>query len=199
MLVIGLTGGIGSGKTAVSERFEKLGVPVIDADILSRELVAPGQPALAEIEAAFGAEIILSSGELNRKALGEIVFSNPSQRTTLEAILHPRIQAAMRSRLAELDAPFAILVIPLLLEAHQETMVDRILLIDAPQRLQRRRIQARDGISPARIERILAAQSDRSKRLAVADDVIVNDRDLQHLDRSVAALYDRYTKLSAET
>ena len=199
MLVVGLTGGIGSGKTAVSDRFAKLGVPVIDADILSRELVTPGQPALAEITATFGPEVISENGELNRKSLGEIVFSDPARRKELEAILHSRIRAAMRSQLAKLRAPYVILVIPLLLETGQKEMVDRILLVDTPPDLQRRRIQARDGFSRERIEQIFSAQTSREDRLAAADDVIVNDRDLPFLDQSVSALHTRYMNLSSET
>ena len=199
MLVIGLTGGIGSGKTAVSDRFAKRGIPVVDADVLSRVLVAPGQPALMEIETTFGSRVISANGELNRKVLGEIVFSSSAQRRELEAILHPRIRAAMQSKLRGLQAPYALVVIPLLLETGQEQTVDRILLVDTPMDLQRERIRARDGFSHERIERILAAQTSRKDRLHAADDVIVNDQDLQHLDRCVASLHARYLKLSSET
>lgn len=199
MLVIGLTGGIGSGKTAVSDRFAKLGVPVIDADIMSRVLVAPGQPALTEIETTFGSHVIATDGELDRKALAKIVFSSSAQRRKLEAILHPRIRAAMQSKLRELQAPYAILVIPLLLETGQEQTVDRILLVDTPSDLQRDRIRARDGFSTERIDQILAAQTSRKDRLDAADDVIVNDQDLQHLYRCVAALHVKYLQISSET
>jgi dephospho-CoA kinase len=199
MLVVGLTGGIGSGKTAVSDRFARLGVPVIDADRLSRELVAKGQPALAEIAATFGSGVLSPGGGLDRAALGQRVFPDPAARRCLEQILHPRIRAAMQARIAALDAPYVILVIPLLLETGQTDLVDRVLVVDATPEQQRARIRQRDGFSEARIEQILAAQTDRASRLAAADDVIRNDGTPADLDPAVAALHAKYLAISARS
>ncbi len=199
MLIIGLTGGIGSGKTAVSDRFAALGVPVIDADRLSRELVAQGQPALAEIAAAFGPAVLTAAGELDRAALGRRVFADPAARRRLEAILHPRIRAAMQERIATLTAPYVVLVIPLLLETGQTDLVDRVLVVDASSQRQRERVRQRDRLPDERIEQMLAAQVDRATRLAAAHDVIDNESDLATLDSAVAALHANYLKLSARS
>lgn len=199
MLIIGLTGGIGSGKTAVSDRFAALGVPVIDADRLSRELVAQGQPALAEIAAAFGPAVLTAAGELDRAALGRRVFADPAARRRLEAILHPRIRAAMQERIATLTAPYVVLVIPLLLETGQTDLVDRVLVVDASPQRQRERVRQRDRLPDERIEQLLAAQVDRATRLAAAHDVIDNESDLATLDSAVAALHANYLKLSARS
>jgi dephospho-CoA kinase len=199
MLRVGLTGGIGSGKTAVSDRFARLGVPVIDADRLSRELVAKGQPALAEIAALFGPTVLTEAGELDRAALGQRVFADPAARHRLEQILHPRIRDAMQARVAALDAPYVILVIPLLLETGQTDLVDRVLVVDTSPERQRERIRQRDGFSDARIAQILAAQTDRAARLRAADDIIRNDAGLADLDRAVAALHANYLELSARS
>lgn len=199
MLRVGLTGGIGSGKTAVSDRFARLGVPVIDADQLSRELVAKGQPALAEIAALFGPTVLTEAGELDRAALGQRVFADPAARRQLEQILHPRIRDAMQARVAALDAPYVILVIPLLLETGQTDLVDRVLVVDTSPERQRARIRQRDGFSDARIAQILAAQTDRATRLRAADDIIRNDAGLADLDRAVAALHANYLELSARS
>lgn len=196
MLVIGLTGGIASGKSAASDEFEALGVPVIDADRLARELVEPGQPALAEIRRSFGPEVLTESGALDRVALRDRVFADPPARRRLEAILHPRIRTAMRGRLAELDAPYALLVIPLLVETGQQDLVDRILVIDAPEAQQRDRLAARDGSSTAEIDRILGAQTSRDRRLAAADDVIDNSGDRARLRRAVVELHHKYLALA---
>jgi len=192
MLVVGITGGIGSGKSAVSDRFAALGVPVIDADHSSRDVVARGSSGLAEVVAHFGQEVLTEDGELDRKALGQLIFSDVSARRKLEAILHPRIRAAMRDQLAKVDGPYAVLVIPLLIESKQQDLVDRILVVDTPEALQRRRVQARDGISASHIDRILAAQLARTERLKAADDVIVNDGDLVALDNAVARQHAKY-------
>ena len=195
-LKIGLTGGIGSGKTAVSDRFQALGADVIDTDILSRELVAPGQPALDEITAAFGADMLDADGRLDRAALRRLVFANPPMRAELEAILHPRIRAEMLRRVADSSAPYVVFVIPLLIEAGQQALVDRILLVDAPETLQRQRVAARDGIDDAHIDQVLAAQTDRQTRLQHADDVIRNDGSLANLEAQVDALHEKYRRLA---
>ena len=155
MLIIGLTGGIGSGKSTVAEYIAQLGVPVIDSDRISRELVVPGSPALGEIAAAFGPEMILEDGTLDRSRLRRQVFADPQQRRRLEAILHPRIYAEMRRRIQALDTPYCVLVIPLLLETGATAMVDRVLVVDAPESLQRQRVKRRGGMEDETLEAVL--------------------------------------------
>jgi len=196
-LVVGLTGGVGSGKSTVAEIFRELGVPVIDADQLARELTLPGQPALREITEAFGTEVLDAQGRLDRAALRRIVFADEGARRRLEAILHPRIRERMEEALAEVaEAPYAILVIPLLLETRQQDLVDRILVVDADPDLQVRRVMARDGVDEAQVRAIMAAQVDRETRLAAADDLILNEDDLDDLKGQVQALHQRYLKLA---
>lgn len=197
MLVVGLTGGIASGKSEAARHFARLGTAVIDADQIARELVEPGQPALAEIVTAFGENLLLSDGSLDRAALGDRVFADPAARRRLEALLHPRIRTEMQHRLAATQAPYAILVIPLLVETGMTDLVDRVLVIDAPESLQRARLHARDKHDAQRIEQILAAQTDRNTRLAAADDVIRNDQDLEQLHLAVEALHQQYLALAA--
>ncbi len=198
MLVIGLTGGIGSGKTAVSHRFARCGVPVIDTDLIARELVEPGQPALADIVAAFGPNCLDSDGRLHRAHLREWVFTDPVGRRRLEAILHPRIRAMARERIAALTAiPYCLVVIPLLAETGMTDLVDRVLVVDAPEAEQVRRVMARDRIDITQARAILAAQTQRDVRLALADDILENDGDLAELDRRIAALHRHYSTLAA--
>lgn len=192
MLKIGLTGGIGSGKTAASDHFARLGAAVIDTDLLSRELVEPGQPALQAITEAFGSDVLNSDGTLDRACLRDRVFAESSARQTLEEILHPRIRAAMLARAQRANAPYVVFVIPLLFETGQEQLVDRILLIDVPETIQRQRVAARDKLSDARITQILAAQSDRATRLRHADDIVVNDGDLAQLQDKIQQLHRKY-------
>ncbi len=199
MLVIALTGGIGSGKSSVSHRFEALGVPVIDADIIAREQVLPGSAALEEIKAHFGSQIIKQDGCLDREELRRLVFDSPAKRQQLEQILHPRILKEMQHRLNALNAPYAILVIPLLMETGQYELADRILVVDCPESLQISRVQQRDGLQEAQIKQILAAQVNRSSRLASADDVIDNSSSLQQLLESTDRLHRRYLQLAATT
>ena len=196
MLAVGLTGGIGSGKSRVSDAFARLGVPVIDTDIIARELVAPGQPALDEIRAAFGDAVFTAEGELDRRALRQRIFSQPDQRRKLEAILHPRIRAEVRRQIAALSAPWVLVVIPLLLESGQGNLVQRVLVVDAPVELQRARTTQRDQISEEEVDRILAAQLSREQRLAAADDVIVNDGSLADLQQQVEKHYHFYNRLA---
>lgn len=196
MLAVGLTGGIGSGKSRVSDAFARLGVPVIDTDIIARELVAPGQPALDEIRAAFGDTVFTAEGELDRRALRQRIFSQPDQRRKLEAILHPRIRAEVRRQTAALSAPWVLIVIPLLLESGQGDLVQRVLVVDAPVELQRARTTQRDQISEEEVDRILAAQLSREQRLAAADDVIVNDGSLADLQQQVEKHYHFYNRLA---
>ncbi|MBA1444124.1 MAG: dephospho-CoA kinase [Chromatiales bacterium] len=191
-LVVVLTGGIGSGKSTVSRHFEKLGVPVIDADLIAREQVAPGAPALDEIRERFGAAVITPMGGLDRDRMRGIVFEDSTKRLQLQQILHPRIRSEMQLRLEQLDTPYAVLVIPLLLESGQNSLADRILVVDTSEVHQRERVQQRDGLNKTQIEQIIAAQVDRQSRLAAADDVISNDGDLRALEKAVEQLHRRY-------
>jgi len=198
MLVIGLTGGIGSGKSTVAELFAKHGVPVIDTDVIARELVEPGEPALAEIAAAFGEGLVDSRGSLDRERLRNIVFGDSEQRQRLEAILHPRIYARVRDRVARLDAPYCIVVIPLLVETGGGALVDRVLVVDAPLDVRIRRTQSRDGLPEAQVRAIAATQADRERRLEASDDVIDNRNGADALDAQIEALHAKYLALAAE-
>lgn len=197
---VALTGGIASGKSAVSNRFGALGANVIDADIVARELVTPGSPALAEIAAVFGDDVLAADGSLDRRALRERVFENDAARARLNAILHPRIRAALRERAeATREGSYALLVIPLLAENRaQYAWADRVLVVDVPRAVQHARLVARDGITPALADAMLDAQATREQRLAIADDVIENDRSLGDLDERVALLHERYSALAAQ-
>ena len=196
MLVIGLTGGIGSGKSEVSRRFEALGVPVVDTDLVSRELVSAGSPALAEIAAGLGSEFITPGGELHRRRLREAIFRDEALKTRLEDILHPRIRDRVAAIVAGLTAPYAIVVIPLLLEGRYPIPVDRILVVDAPEELQVARIRARDDVDADAARRVVARQASREARRAVADDLILNDADIQALDARVRELHRTYLALA---
>lgn len=196
MLKIGLTGGIGSGKSTVAALFAARGVPIVDADAIAREIVQPGQPALEEIARTFGREILRPDGSLDRHALRTLVFADPNKRARLEALLHPRIRQRMRKQVANLSGAYCLLVIPLLLETGQTDLVDRVLVVDCPQALQIRRVTERDGLDRAEAERILAAQTSRPARLAAADDVIENDGNEAALERQVEALHRRYLALA---
>jgi dephospho-CoA kinase len=196
-LHIGLTGGIASGKTEASRRFAELGVPVIDTDVIARELVSPGQPALAEITAQFGYEVIGRDGALDRARLRGIVFSDPDRRRQLEGILHPRIREKALSAAQGVDAAYCVFVIPLLIETANDYLLDRILVIDTPNELQIERLRRRDELSEDDIAGILAAQARRETRLQVADDVVVNDGSIDELREKIDALHERYDRLAA--
>lgn len=197
VLVIGLTGGIGSGKTAVSDRFARWGVPIVDTDLLARELVEPGQLVLMDIVAEFGPDCLNGDGRLHRARLRERVFTDPGGRRRLEAILHPRIRVLARERIAGLSTPYCLLVIPLLAETGMTDLVDRVLVVDAPEAERVRRVMARDGINETQARRILAAQADRDRRLALANEIVENAGDLAALDQRVAALHRHYSTLAA--
>jgi len=196
---VALTGGIASGKSAVSDRFAALGANVVDADIVARELVAPGSAALAEIATSFGNGVLAADGSLDRRALRERVFDDDAARMRLNAILHPRIRIALRERAqATRKGSYALLVIPLLAENRgQYAWVDRVLVVDVPREAQRTRLIARDGITPALADAMLDAQATRAERLAIADDVMENNRGLDDLDRLVALLHEGYLALAA--
>lgn len=196
-LVIGITGGIGSGKTTVANLFAALGVPVIDADDLARSVVARGQPGYDEIVRHFGSEILTEAGELDRRKMRERVFSDAGKRERLESIVHPRVYAEMSRQLEGLEAPYAIVVIPLLIETGGRDIVDRVLVVDSPPELQIERTLRRDGTTRSGVERILAAQVDRHSRLAAADDVIENAASESTLEDDVARLHHRYLAQAA--
>jgi dephospho-CoA kinase len=196
--VVALTGGVAAGKSAVAERFEALGIGVYDADIAARAVVAPGEAALTEIEFVFGAAALNADGGLDRRAMRARVFADPEARRALECIVHPRVRAWLRRRVGMDRGPYCILAIPLLVETRsQYDWVDRVLLVDAPEALQIERLMQRDGGTRETAQRMLDAQSSRAQRLAIADDVIVNDGDEADLDARVAALHRRYIELAA--
>ena len=197
---VGLTGGIASGKSAAGARFAERGIVVVDADVVARDVVEPGQPALDEIVAAFGGDVLGPDGRLDRAALRARVFADADARARLETILHPRIRAAMREQALAAEGPYVVAAIPLLAEGTAPDAyrwLDRVLVIDAPVELQLARLVARDGIDPALAQRMLAAQADRRQRLAIADDVIVNDGPPDRLAAHVDALDARYRALAA--
>ncbi|MFT3906032.1 MAG: dephospho-CoA kinase [Steroidobacteraceae bacterium] len=203
-LLVGLTGGIASGKSTVAALFHARGVPVIDLDEVARAVVAPGTALLAQVLAQFRAEaqraeltLELPEGGLNRRALRALVFSDPAARARLEALLHPAIRLRTDAQLAMLSAvAYAIVVNPLLVEHDARDRYDRVLLVDAGVHLQRQRLAMRDGSDAGEIEAMLAAQTSRAARLAVADDVIVNDADPQALEQRVAQLHAHYLALA---
>lgn len=192
MQVIGLTGGIASGKSAVAEEFASLGVPVIDADLIARELVEPGMPALDKVCQRFGNNILLENGELDRAALREIIFDDAQARHELEAILHPLIRQTIEERVATLDTCYCIVVIPLLAESGAWPILNRVIVLDCPEDLQRQRLQQRDHVDEALARRMLEAQASREKRRALADDVIDNSGSREQLQSAVRQLDRQY-------
>lgn len=194
--VVGLTGGIGSGKSAAAEQFEALGARVVDADQASRAVMAPGGPAFDAIVAHFGPDVRTRAGELDRQALRARVFADAGARRWLETLTHPLIGQWLREQLASGEAPYSILVNPLLVESGQKQTCHRVLVVDAPEALQLERARLRDASSEAQIRAIMATQASREERLAAADDVIVNDRDLAHLAHAVGRLDAKYRELS---
>jgi len=194
--VIGLTGGIGSGKTTVADGFAALGVPVIDADLIARELVEPGQTALAEISTLFGAEYLTAEGRLDRGRIRQRIFADDALRHQLEAILHPKISKHINTLISEIRTAYCIVVIPLLLETGQNDLVDRILVVDAPEEEQVKRVAARDKLSHNAVINIMSTQADRETRLAAADDIIVNSSGLETLLSHIRTLHRRYLEIS---
>lgn len=194
---VGLTGGIGSGKSAAADRFEALGAAIVDSDRIAHELTGPGGAAMDAIEAAFGPAVIGADGALDRVAMRAQVFAAPEARVRLEGILHPLIRAESLRRVAEARAPYVMLVVPLLIESGSfRERCDRIAVVDCPEAVQIARVQARSGLDEPQIRAIMAAQITREARLAAADDVIDNSADLTHLNRQVEALHTRYLALS---
>ncbi len=198
MLRIGLTGGIGSGKTTVADMFANHGVPAIDADEIAQALVAPYQPAYDEIIDAFGRDIVDGDGNIDRDKLRRLVFDDTQRRRELEAILWPRVRTEIHHQSVELDAPYCIIVIPLLIEADQLDLVERVLVVDLDEEKQVQRVGARIGLSEAEVRKIIAAQIERSERLRHADDVIENNADMAGLKAQVEKLHRRYLALARE-
>ena len=196
MFRIALTGGIASGKSAVATLFQARGVPVVDSDVIAREIVAPGTPALDAIRVRFGDAVLLPDGSLDRRALREQVFADPAARRDLEAITHPAIRERMQAWSRTAAGPYQIHMIPLLAEGGGRRDFNRVLVVDCPEELQIQRVMQRDGVDANSARNVLAAQASRAERLAIADDVIVNDGDRDKLSQDVDALHRRYLQLS---
>ncbi|MDT4851959.1 Dephospho-CoA kinase [compost metagenome] len=193
--ILGLTGGIGSGKSAAAAHFSALGVHMVDADHAARWVVEPGRPALARIVDRFGEDMLLPDGQLNRAALRERIFRSEDERRWLEQLLHPLIGEEISTNLAQAESPYAILVSPLLVESGQKRMTRRVLVVDTPEHLQLERTMRRDNVPEEQVRAILKAQAQREERLKHADDILVNDADLAHLQREVERLHDFYLSL----
>ena len=193
---VALTGGIASGKSTVADHFAARGVPVIDTDVIAREVVEPGQPALAEVVAAFGPDVLGTDGRLDRRRLREIIFADAGARRRLEAILHPAIRAEMERQSRAAGGAYQLLVIPLLTEGGRRNHVDRVLLVDVPEAVQVERLIHRDGVSREQAAASLAAQATRAARLAMADDVIENTGRAEDLEARVAELHGQYLRLA---
>ncbi|MBB5768527.1 dephospho-CoA kinase [Xanthomonas euroxanthea] len=195
--IVGLTGGIASGKSALAAEFEKLGVPVIDADVVARQVVAPG-PILDAIVERFGTAILLPDGTLDRPALRQIVFANPAQRKALEAITHPAIRAELQRAAQEAAGPYTVVAIPLLTEAGGRApyaWLDRILVVDVPVSLQHARLMQRDGITATLADQMIAAQASRAQRLAIADDIVSNEGNTDQLAQQARRLDASYSAI----
>ncbi|MFW1993507.1 dephospho-CoA kinase [Acinetobacter guillouiae] len=192
--ILGLTGGIGSGKSAASQWFKTQGITVVDADIVAREIVEKGQPALQKIKEVFGDWVLLSNGELDRRALREHIFKDPLARQQLESITHPAIRAEIIQQLQAATSPYVILVSPLLFETNQHELTQRALLIDASEDMQILRASQRDGQSIEQIQKIIAAQMPRNKKQKLADDIVLNDGHIDHLYAKLESLHQQYLK-----
>jgi len=197
---VALTGGIASGKTTVANLFAAHGIPLVDSDLIAREVVEPGQPALASVADAFGPDVLGTDGRLDRRRLRDIIFSDPTARTRLEAILHPAIRAEMerQSAAAAEAGPYLVLVIPLLAEGGRRDRADRVLVVDVPEALQIERLMARDTVSREQAQASLQAQASRAARLAIADDVVTNTGRIEDLREQVARLHERYVALARD-
>ena len=197
MLKIGLTGGVASGKSTVARLFENLGAPLIDTDIVAREVVGPGQEGLAAIRDEFGTDVLTEDGRLDRRKLRSIVFADDAKRRRLEALLHPLIRARVMAQLGRVDAPYVIIAVPLLVETDFGKLVDRVLVVDVPVETQLERLMERDGSTRTEAEAMVAAQTTRDARLARADDVIDNSGALAFTQAQVEALHRRYLQLAS--
>jgi dephospho-CoA kinase len=196
--ILGLTGGIGSGKSAASHWFETQGIQVVDADIVAREVVEPNQPALYAIQAAFGDWVLDKTGALNRKALREHIFQHADARKIVESITHPAIRQSILQQLQNATSPYVILVSPLLLETNQHELTDRVLLIDASEDLQIERASQRDRQSIQQIQQIIQAQMPRKKKQQLAHDIVLNDGHLNHLYAHLEPLHQNYLSMAQQ-
>ena len=199
MFVVGVTGGIGSGKTAVTDRFSQLGITIVDADLASRVIVEPGRKALVEIAEHFGDDILLHNGELNRAELRKRIFSDSDEKTWLEQLTHPLIGEEIRRQLDNSTSPYTIFVSPLLIETTQAQLAHRILLVDVTVEVQISRTMHRDANSEEQVRAIIASQASRADRHAKADDIILNDQGLDWLDQEVARLHQHYLELAQQS
>jgi dephospho-CoA kinase len=197
-LIVGLTGGIASGKSLVGAMFVKLGAGLVDTDVIAREVVARGEPGHAAVSAAFGPGVLLASGEINRGALRSVVFGDPAKRAELEAILHPLIRSRTLQKVAELETPYAMVAVPLLIETNFAELVDRILVVDCPESAQLERLMRRDAIPRDEALAMVRAQVDRATRLKAAHDVIDNSGTPETTRRQVEHLHHRYLDLAAQ-
>jgi dephospho-CoA kinase len=196
--VVGLTGGIGCGKSAAAEEFARLGATVVDTDVIARELTAAGGAAAAHVKAMFGDAFMRPDGAMDREAMRKRVFSDPSAKRALESLLHPMIRDESKRRIASAGGPYVVHVVPLLIESGDyRARVDRVLVVDCPEDLQLERVRARSGLADVEVRAIIAQQAARAARLAAADDVIDNRSTLQVLREQVAALHARYLKMAA--
>jgi dephospho-CoA kinase len=196
--IVGLTGGIGSGKSAAAQVFGELGTTVIDTDAIAHALTAPGGAAIAPIRAAFGADYITSEGALSRTRMRELVFADAAKKRQLESILHPMIRTQTSRLVQAAPGPYVVLMVPLLIESGEyRQRCQRILVVDCPEELQLARVTARSGLAAAQVRAIMANQVSRAERLAAADDVIDNSQDLAELRRQLEALHARYLQLAA--
>lgn len=197
MLKIGLTGGIGAGKSTVAALFNAYGVPIMDADLIAHQLTQTGQAALAEIVCVFGESILHENGALNRAQMRNLVFSNPDKKQQLEAILHPLIYAQMQAQIDLLDCPYCIVCVPLLIENQKTAFVDRVLVVDCPESVQIQRVMQRNGLSLAQIQAIMATQVSRAERLKSADDILDNSSATRSLAPQVKKLHNSYLHFSS--
>jgi len=197
-LIVGLTGGIGSGKSAVCREFEQLNVPVVDADIAAREVVAPGSDGLLEVVGEFGDDVLNSGGEINRSKLRSLIFADDHKRKTLETLLHPRIKRRIVEQLDALLSPYCILCVPLLVERNGYDNIGRILVVDCPVAVQIARVMARDTMTSEQVSAIMQTQATREQRLQMADDVVENAGPLEALKARVEQLHSRYTAIAMQ-
>ncbi|GAB4392758.1 MAG: dephospho-CoA kinase [Gammaproteobacteria bacterium] len=197
MLVVGLTGGIGSGKTTVSNYFSELGVTIIDTDIIARNLVQPNTPTLHKISQHFGKNILTANGSLNRQYLRQVIFNDVAAKQWLEQLLHPLIRQEVMLQIQQCSAHYCLVVIPLLCETGRQhyNYLDRVLLVDCDEALQKHRTQQRDNCSSELVQQIMASQVSRQQRLAIADDIIINDGDFGQLQQHVLKLHEKYLNL----
>jgi len=196
MLIIGLTGGIGSGKSVASDKFKSLGITVVDADVASRTVVEPGKPALKEIEDHFSSGIITAEGKLDRNKLREIIATDPEERKWLESVLHPKIGEQITKEISESTSVYTLFVAPLLLETNSQERCARVVVVDVPKEVQIRRTAKRDKVSPNQVEQMVAVQMEREKRLKKADDVLLNSGTIEDLEKQVEELHKKYIKMA---